>query len=148
MKSILSVAALFGLFAAVAVADSAPKLEGIKCVVSGQPASAEHSAKHLEGKVFFCCPNCPKGFAANPEKFTEKANQQLVLTQQYTAKACPLSGRPIAEKAGAKDEIGFCCKNCLGKYNAASDEDKLKMVYGKAAFEKGFEKKAEKAPAK
>ncbi|HWL10492.1 MAG TPA: hypothetical protein VNQ76_18955 [Planctomicrobium sp.] len=141
MRYLLSVTALLGLLATVAVAENAPKLDDIKCPVSGKAVVKDHSVKYLDGQVYFCCPNCPKAFSANTEKFTEKANQQLALTGQYVAKACPFTGRPIAVKAGEKEEIGFCCKNCLGKYNAASDGDKLKLVYGKGPFKKGFEKK-------
>jgi len=144
MKHFFSAFAVLGLLATVATAEQAPNLKDVKCPVSDKAAVAEHSVKYLEGRVYFCCPNCPKAFSANTEKFTEKANQQLVLTEQYVAKACPFTGRPIAERAGEKKEIGFCCKNCLGKYNAASDEEKLNLVYNKTAFEKGFEKKAEK----
>ncbi|WP_437200955.1 hypothetical protein [Planctomicrobium sp. SH664] len=143
MPRFFSLAGLLGLMAAVSVAADAAKLDDIKCPVSGKPVVSEHSAKYLDGKVYFCCPNCPKGFAANTEKFTEKANEQLVLTGQYVAKACPFSGKPIAETAGEKKEIGFCCKNCLSKYEKASKEERLKLVYGKAPFEKGFEKKKE-----
>ncbi len=140
MRHFVFATALMGILATVAAADT-PKLDDVKCPVSGKPAVAEHALKHLDGQVYFCCPNCPKAYSANPGKFTEKANQQLVLTEQYVAKSCPLTGRPIAVKAGEKEEIGFCCKNCLGKYNAASDAEKLKLVYNKASFEKGFEKK-------
>ena len=141
MRHFVFATALMGILATVAIAETAPKLDGVKCPVSGKLVAADHAVKHLDGQVFFCCPNCPKAFSATPDKFTEKANHQLVQTGQYVAKACPFTGRPIAVKAGEKEEVGLCCKNCLSKYNAASDAEKLKLVYGKAPFEKGFEKK-------
>jgi YHS domain-containing protein len=42
------------------------------CPVSGKPIDMEHSATHDGRKVFFCCPNCPKAFAKNPDKFAKK----------------------------------------------------------------------------
>lgn len=42
------------------------------CPVSGKAIDLEHSATHEGRKVFFCCPNCPKAFAKNAEKFAKK----------------------------------------------------------------------------
>ncbi len=42
------------------------------CPVSGSPVNAKYSVVY-EGKVIgFCCPNCPKEFWAEPEKFLAK----------------------------------------------------------------------------
>ena len=142
MKRTLRFLGLSTLLLGVAVmAAEEGKLEGIKCPVSGQPVKAEHTVAYAKAEVYFCCPNCPKAFKENTAKFTEKANKQLVQTEQYVQKACPLAGRPVKVKAGENPEVGFCCENCLGKYNDASDEEKLKLVFAKAPFEKGFELK-------
>ena len=48
------------------------------CPVSGKPIAAldpKASVEHEGKKVYFCCPNCPKAFAADPAKFTEKLPQ-------------------------------------------------------------------------
>lgn len=42
------------------------------CPVSGKEIDLEHSTTHDGRKVFFCCPNCPKAFAKNSEKFAKK----------------------------------------------------------------------------
>lgn len=142
MLRLTSTLALLTFFvgAAASAADTV-KLDDVKCPVSGQAASAEHAVAYKEGKVYFCCPNCPKAFAANTEKFAAKANKQLVLTGQYVQKACPFAGRPVAEKTGSDPEIGFCCKNCLGKYNGMDDAAKLEAVFADAPFAKGFDLK-------
>ncbi len=46
-----------------------------KCPVSGKPIDIEHAVTHKEKKVYFCCPNCPAKFEANPENFTSKLPQ-------------------------------------------------------------------------
>jgi YHS domain-containing protein len=45
------------------------------CPVSGKAIKAEHVVKHKGENVYFCCPNCPKAFSANPEKFVGKLPQ-------------------------------------------------------------------------
>lgn len=117
------------------------KLDGIKCLIAGgKPAKAEHSADYKGGKVFFCCPNCPKAFAADTAKFATKANHQLVATGQAKQTKCPLSGGPckqdkFVEVAGAK--VYFCCENCQGKAAKASGDDQVNLLFSDAAFEKG-----------
>ena len=46
-----------------------------KCPVSGKPIKADAVAKHKGKNVYFCCPNCPKAFAADPDKFLAKLPQ-------------------------------------------------------------------------
>ncbi|MEX2561180.1 MAG: YHS domain-containing protein [Pirellulales bacterium] len=43
-----------------------------ECVVSGEPIDVASSVKHDGKKVFFCCDNCPKAFAKDPEKYAAK----------------------------------------------------------------------------
>src|SRR5215831_19353273 len=47
-----------------------------KCPVSGHEFVVTADSPHAEynGKTYyFCCPDCPKAFAANPEKFVPKS---------------------------------------------------------------------------
>jgi YHS domain-containing protein len=47
-----------------------------KCPVSGHEFVVTADSPHAEynGKTYyFCCPDCPKAFEANPEKFASKA---------------------------------------------------------------------------
>ena len=124
------------------------KLEGIKCVVSGQKAT-ENSVDYKGGKVFFCCENCPKAFSKDTAKFATKANAQLVATGQAKQAKCPLSGGPLNPDTaitvgGAK--VCFCCEKCQGKVKEAKDAEALELVFSDKAFEKaGFKvPKAEK----
>lgn len=142
MKTRLLVA--FGLIAAVALTAYAAdiKLDGVKCIVNAKAgAKAAHSVDYKGGKVFFCCPNCPKGFSADTAKFAAAANAQLVATGQAKQTACPISGQPVDESkkltvAGA--EVTFCCDNCKGKVEKASPAEAAELVFGDKPFEKAF----------
>ncbi|KAA5545323.1 hypothetical protein FYK55_06610 [Roseiconus nitratireducens] len=119
-------------------------LEGVKCVVAPRDAQESKSAEYKEGKVYFCCGNCAGKFAKAPEKYTEKANHQLVATKQYKQTACPISGRDVDETKSvtlAGTKVTFCCGNCEGKVASAEDDAaKMKLVFNDKAFEKGFAK--------
>jgi YHS domain-containing protein len=118
-------------------------LKDIKCVVAGaKPAKADNSVDYKEGKVFFCCQNCPKAFEKDTAKFASKANKQLVATKQYKEVKCPLSGEALnpdtaIEVAGVK--VAFCCNNCKGKVAKAKDDEQIDLVFSDGAFKKGFE---------
>lgn len=46
-----------------------------KCPISGKPIAAAHAVEHEGKKAFFCCPNCPKAFQADPAKYLAKLPQ-------------------------------------------------------------------------
>jgi YHS domain-containing protein len=123
---------------------SAQDLEGIKCIVNPKAgAKATSTAEHMKGTVYFCCNNCAGKFNENPEEYLAAANHQLVATGQYTQKACPISGAAVAEGQSSKvgsTEVGFCCGRCKAKVDGAEDmASQVSMVFGKEAFEKGFQ---------
>jgi YHS domain-containing protein len=122
--------------------ESASKSFKATCPVSGKAAGEDHVKELKNGdKVYFCCDNCPKAFAANPKKFDLQVKRQLVETGQVVQVACPVTGKPVSKDhmvSVGETKIGFCCEKCEGKYEKASDEDKLKMLFSKAAFDKGF----------
>lgn len=134
--------------AAVGAGDEKIKLDGIKCIVAGaKAAKADNSVAYKDGKVFFCCANCPKAFAKETAKFATKANHQLIATGQAKQANCPLtggevdSGTEISVK-GAK--IAFCCNNCKGKAEKAEGDAQLEMLFSDKAFEKAGFKVAKK----
>jgi YHS domain-containing protein len=142
MKARLFVAALAAvtLFAFGSLQAEDAKKPELKCPVSGQPAKEAHTVEFNGGKVAFCCPNCPKAFEKNTEKFAAKANLQLVQTEQLKQKACPLSGKPAAadkvvEVEGVK--VGVCCGGCLAKANKLEGDELIVLLF--QDVEKGFE---------
>ena len=139
-KLLMAVAALFVIGGSLAIA-AKPSLEGVKCVM--QPTKAIDESKSVEwkeGKVYFCCANCPKAFSKDKEAHAAKANAQLVATKQYKQQACPISGAKLDDSTAIEvrgTKVAFCCTKCKGKVEAAKGDEQLDMVFGEKAFEKG-----------
>jgi YHS domain-containing protein len=137
----LSVAMLLAAGELLAAKNESPekKFEAT-CPVSGKPAIETSVVELKDGdKVYFCCQNCPKAFKANPKKFELQVDRQLLETGQIVQVACPVSGKPVNKETMVEvghGKAGFCCKNCLAKYNAADYEGKLKIMF--ADLKKGF----------
>jgi YHS domain-containing protein len=127
-------------FSAVVVSAAVKEPSDAKCPVSGKGCNPEKHADFAGGKVYFCCGNCEKAFAADPTKFAAKAHHQMVSTGQLEQKGCPFSGGPVKDGTQvsiAGVEVGFCCNNCKGKVEKAdSDDARVTMVFGNV--EKGF----------
>lgn len=121
--------------------DQAEKAAEFKatCPVSGQPAGEDHALTHRGKQVYFCCDNCPKAFAADPEKFTAATNFQLLQTGQIVQVACPFSGEAVDPATDVKFQgvaFGFCCTNCQAKFEKADAAEQLTLVFGDIS--KGF----------
>lgn len=147
-----SLSALFLLGATSILANAQDvDLTGIKCVINGKKAAkADAFVDYQKSRVYFCCQNCVAAFKKDVElkedaKFTTKANHQLVLTGQFVQKGCPISGGAFKEEATTQvggTKVGFCCEHCQQKVDDAKDlAAKAELVFSKAAFTKGFEKK-------
>jgi len=140
MKKILTLAGLSFLalfaFTVQAAEDKAPEPT---CPVSGKAISKDHAVAYKGAEVYFCCPNCPKAFEKNTQKFAPKANHQLVLTGQAKQVKCPVAGRPVNESKSVTVggvEVNFCCGKCLAA--AKKSDDQVTMLFGDKAFDKGF----------
>jgi YHS domain-containing protein len=130
-------------FALTSVYAADVKLDGVKCIVAAKnPAKADKTRDYKDGKVYFCCDNCPKEFDKDKAKYATKANAQLVATGQAKQAKCPISGQAVDTTkeltvGGAK--VQFCCDMCKGKVEKAKDDEKLELVFSDKAFEKaGF----------
>lgn len=132
------------------------KLDDVKCIMNPKAAAKEDKALDYKGgKVFFCCDNCPKGFAkkleAKDELVMAKANQQLVATEQAKQAKCPFTGGPLKTELTVNGAtIQFCCNNCKGKAEKLEGEKQLTVLFGEEAWEKAEFKVADakKAEAK
>ncbi len=144
-RAILFGVASVALLSLTVYAAEGIKLDGIKCVMNPKAAAkADKSSEYKGGKVFFCCANCPKGFAkkiAAKDKLTAaKGNAQLVATGQAKQSKCVFSGGPAkdgTEVAVAGAKIKFCCNNCQAKAKKLEGDEKLIALIGDAAYEKG-----------
>lgn len=154
--SVLSIVAALFLSTALVTAQEEEKekrqkkdpLKAAKCPVSGRPIKEEHTVEYKEGKVYFCCPNCPKAFEKDPEKFATKANHQLAQTRQYRQVKCPLTGRELNREQFVRVNgvrVAFCCANCKGKAEKAEGDEQVVLIFSEEAFKKAFEpRKAKK----
>lgn len=130
-----------GTFSLYAAEEKAEKT-AVKCPVSGKDVVDDQTVEYKGAVLKFCCPNCPKAFTANPEKFATKANLQLVATKQAKQIKCPLTGRDMAADKTVSVggvEVAVCCPNCLAKANKAEGDEQLALLLSDKAFEKGFE---------
>lgn len=134
------------LVAAATVVAGDVDLDGVKCIIAPKPASEGKSAEYKEGKVYFCCGGCAGKFAANTSLYSTKANFQLVATEQYVQKGCPMSGREVNEETTTTvggESVAFCCVGCKGAVDKAEGDDaKMALVFADKPFEKAFAKKA------
>jgi len=153
--ALLSTAALLASFSLTASADkpTAKKVDKkeakftASCPVAGKPAKKEFSADYKGGKVYFCCPNCPKAFAKDTAKYSAKANHQLVQTKQAKLVACPFSGGELntATKINVSGvNVCFCCNNCKAKAQKVKGAEQVELIFNDKAFEKGFKVTAAK----
>ncbi len=114
------------------------KLDGIKCVMNPKAAAkAEKSVDYKGGKVFFCCDNCPKGFAKKIEDgdklVVAKGNVPASLDSHAKQAKCVFTGGPLKTEltvAGAK--VQFCCDNCKGKAAKLEGDEQLIALLGDA----------------
>lgn len=137
----------FSFFVVVALLPAslgAQDLTDVKCLMNPEMnVKAETAVEYNGGKIYFCCNNCAEKFKADSESFAAMANHQMFVTGQILQKACPITGRPVAEGVTCDVggvEVGVCCKSCQGKVNGAEDTAaKAALVFSAAAYEKGFE---------
>lgn len=105
VRLLLAAAGVICLAAGVMAAQD----EKVKCPVSGQQVNVTDKTKTVlinGAKKSFCCDNCPKAFAANPEKFVSDAGK------------CPVN-KGGAAKVSKESRLVvnnnlhyFCCANC------------------------------------
>jgi YHS domain-containing protein len=133
-------ATTFAALVAVGTVIAADKLDGVKCPVSGRAVKEASAVDYKGGKVYFCCDNCPKGFAKDTKKFAAKANAQLVATGQAKQAACVFSGaklNPEAKITVAGAEVSFCCEKCQAKASKLEGDAQIDALFSDAAFAKG-----------
>lgn len=126
----------------------AVNLEGIKCVVMGDKASAsaEHAVAWRDGVIYVCCEDCKAAFEKDSSAFSMQANHQLVLTGQYEQKLCPISGHAADGETKVTVggvELAVCCADCKSKLEGVTDAtEQARMVFADEVFEKCFAKKS------
>ena len=119
-------------------------LTDVKCLVDPTRSVKEKFAvDYRKGKVYFCCAGCQKSFEADPAKFSTQANLQLVSTKQFKQTKCPMTDGDADETKTVSvgdQTVGFCCRSCQEQVAAATEEERVAMIFADAVFEKSFSK--------
>jgi hypothetical protein len=144
-RAVISLA-IATLLTATLYAAAKVDLEKAKCPVSGKECVEDSGTDYKGAKVYFCCNNCPKAFAKatgkDKDKYTAKANMQLVATGQAKEIKCPFTGKdlnPETKISVAGTDVCFCCNNCKGSASKLTGDEQIERVFGDKAFDKGFE---------
>jgi hypothetical protein len=125
------------------------KVTKVTCPVAGKEIKVADGkvVSYKKCDVYVCCDNCKAKMEADPDKYSTKANHQLILTRQAKQVKCPLAGKPVDAAQTVKVggiEVKFCCGNCKGKVAKAEGDEQLALVFSDDAFKKGFKVKEKK----
>ena len=131
MNSRLSALLAAALFLVGGVAVSSAPAKTAKCIVSGKEIEVTEKTPRVlvQGKAqYFCCENCPKAFAKEPEKYVKEVGK------------CPILGTPVmnpnsGERVVLNNALWYlCCANCTdgAPKEAALLKSLTDVVSGKA----------------
>lgn len=93
-----------------------PQRVQVACPVMGGEIDPEVFVEHKGAKIYFCCKGCDAKFQKDPAKY--EAGLKKAYTEQVH---CPVMGGPIDRSISTEGKHGpvyFCCKDCVGKYEA------------------------------
>ena len=96
-----------------------------KCIVSGKEIAVSESTRFVAvngEKVYFCCDNCPKAFAANPEKYVTSAGDCPV--NKGNGAMPGKEGRVVVNNS----LYYFCCASCPDAF-AKNPENFVKEMH-------------------
>lgn len=95
------------------------------CVVSGEKLGGMGDAfvfTQNGQEVKLCCKSCKKDFDKDSAKFMTKIADANKKVKPYKLDTCPVSGEKLGDDAVALvhsgQEVKFCCKDCVKKFNA------------------------------
>jgi YHS domain-containing protein len=138
-RASLFILVIFFSFALAGADKPKPESKAL-CPVTGKPVDKNVSVEYHNGKIYFSNAEAEQKFQENVEKFTARANLQLVVSGQAHQTACPLMGKPVVAGksvmvSGVKVEL--CCNICKTKLTKAKPEEQLEMIFG-TGFDKGY----------
>lgn len=133
----------FMLPSAVFAADPAKDpVEGLKCFI--MPKKDVKGKKIIDwkgGKLYLCCSSCVRRMERTPEKYSAKANHQLVQTGQFANSACPMSGDAVSKDSPSLKIEGamvmFSSQQHLDAVKKMEAEKQIEAVFNDKAFKKG-----------
>ena len=116
------------------------QISNTKCLISGDNIDEDEFLNYKDGKIYFCCEMCKADFLdEKSNKFSSKANYQLVSSGQYTQQSCPMTGKGIDKTKNitiGELNVAFCCNGCKSKTEAK--KDKAGFIFANTVFDKTF----------
>jgi len=151
MKTFVSVVALVVLSVvcagSAAAAVSCDDPINSKCPITGKDVNPTKTVEYEKQLIGFCCDDCKGKFESDPKKyigkvkeFKKKKSAEEISFDDPINKKCPITGKDVVSGKTSEYEkqlIGFCCADCVGKFEA----DPKKYI-GKV---KEFKKKSSKS---
>ena len=103
------------------------------CPVMGEPIDFTVSTATDEGPAFFCCAGCIEKYTKDPAKYEKKmAAQRVALKDRPKIQVtCPVTSKAVDTRVSIDhegQEVFFCCKGCVGKYQADSGKYKAALA--------------------
>jgi YHS domain-containing protein len=104
------------------------------CPVSGKDVNPTKTVEHEGQLIGFCCDDCKGKFESDPKKFIGKVKEfkkkksssvEDIRFDDPINKKCPVTGKDVAagrEVEYKKQTIGFCCADCVGKFEGEPEK--------------------------
>src|SRR6185436_16205712 len=105
-----------------------------KCPVTGKDVNPTKTTEYEKHTIGFCCDDCKGKFETDPKKYAgkipelkkKKSSIEEISFDEPINKKCPITGKDVVSGRTAeykKQTIGFCCKDCVDKFEA--DPEKI-----------------------
>ena len=98
------------------------------CPLTGKDINPTKTVEYEKQLIGFCCDDCKGKFEADPKKyigkvkeFKKKKSAEEISFDDPINKKCPITGKDIVSGKTSEYEkqlIGFCCQDCVGKFES------------------------------
>ena len=100
-----------------------------KCPITGKDVNPTKTSEYEKQLIGFCCDDCKGKFETDPKKYIGKVKEfkksklpdEEISFVDPINKKCPITGKDIVAGKTSEYEkqlIGFCCENCVGKFES------------------------------
>jgi len=101
------------------------------CPITGKDVNPTKTVEYEKQVIGLCCDDCKGKFEADPKKYIGKVKEfkkskksssvEEISFDDPINKKCPITGKDIVSGRTSEYEkqlIGFCCQDCVGKFEA------------------------------
>jgi YHS domain-containing protein len=123
--------ATLALFLAIAADDPINKT----CPITGKDINPTKTVEYEKQLIGLCCDDCKGKFESDPKKYIgkvkefkkgkKKSSVEEISFGDPINKKCPITGKEVAagrEVEYKKQLIGFCCQDCVGKFEGEPEK--------------------------